>query len=68
MDDGSYTLVKFYLHGTIVHWGLIVGTTADDYLIRDPLYGGPNDPPVPLSERTDMIQSRRCIVKTPSAS
>ncbi len=62
LDDGHYPLVKFYLGGTIVHWGLIVGTTAEDYLIRDPLYGGPDDPPVPLSERAEQIHSLRCIV------
>lgn len=61
LADGHYPLIKIYLGGTIVHWVLIVGTTEDDYLVRDPLYGGPDDPPTALSTRADKIHALRCI-------
>jgi len=64
MTDGGYPIVKFLLGGRVVHWAVIVGTTEDDYLIRDPLYGGPDDPPVTLSSRTDEIESIRCILRS----
>lgn len=62
MDEGHYPIVKFKLGGTIIHWALVVGATEGDYLIRDPLSGGPDDGPIPLSSRTEEIQSIRCIV------
>lgn len=65
MADGGYPVVKFLLGGQIVHWAVIVGTTEDDYLVRDPLQGSPQDPPLPLSDRTDKIHSVRCIVESP---
>jgi len=65
MDSGSYPVIKIHVNGSYVHWVLIVGTTEDDYLVRDPLHGGPDDPPVLLSSRADKIHSVRCIEKTP---
>lgn len=61
MDAGHYPLIKIYLGGTIVHWVLIVGTTESGYLVRDPLFGNAQDPPVTLASRADKIHALRCI-------
>ena len=61
MDGGGYPLLKIHLPGQIVHWVTVVGNTQKQYLIRDPLSGGPNDPPIELSERSDKILAVRCV-------
>ncbi len=61
MDEGGYPLLKIYLPGHIVHWVTVVGNTQEQYLIRDPLSGGPNDPPIELSERSSQILGVRCV-------
>lgn len=64
IDADSYPVVKINLHGVVIHWVLIVGTTKDDYLIRDPLSGGQNDAPITLSSRSETIEGVRCIERT----
>jgi len=61
--DG-YPVVKIKLSNGIIHWVLIVGSAEQDYLIRDPLVGGPNDAPIWLSQRSDNIYALRCLVLT----
>ena len=61
MDEGGYPLLKIYLPGQIVHWVTVVGNSKAQYLIRDPLSGGPNDPPIELSERSEDILGVRCV-------
>jgi len=62
MADGNYPVIKIKLHGSIIHWVGIVGTTKDDYLIRDPLVGNAHDAPIELSDRSDNIDGVRCII------
>ena len=64
MDDGHYPIVKIFLNGSYVHWVLVVGTTENDYLIRDPFLDA-DEGPTRLSERADKIHSIRCIVDNP---
>lgn len=61
MYEGGYPLLKIYLPGQIVHWVTVVGSTSDEYLIRDPLVGGANQGPIKLSERSSKILGVRCI-------
>lgn len=61
MNNNGYPVVKIKLGGTVIHWALIVGTTKEDYLIRDPLVGTIDDPPIKLTSRSDQIYGVRCI-------
>ncbi len=60
---GNYPVVKIKLYESIIHWVAIVGTTKDQYLIRDPLVGSAEDAPIELSERSQDIFGVRCIYK-----
>jgi len=60
---GNYPVVKIKLYDSIIHWVAIVGTTKDQYLIRDPLVGGETDGPIELSDRSQDIFGVRCIYK-----
>lgn len=63
MDDalerGAYPVVKYFLHGGIQHWCVIVGKEGQDYLARDPLRD--DTKPVKLSELTAKIYAVRVI-------
>ena len=61
MEDGNYPVVKIKLYDSIIHWVTIVGTTKNQYLIRDPLVGKSSDSPIELSERSSDIYGVRCI-------
>lgn len=63
MREGNYPVIKIKLYDSIIHWVTIVGTTKDQYLIRDPLVGGADDKPIELSERANDIYGVRCIMK-----
>lgn len=65
MDKGKYPIVKILLGRSVVHWVLIVGTTQNDYLIRDPLSGNADDHPIILSSRSETIESLRCLELVP---
>lgn len=62
MAAGNYPVVKIKLYDSIIHWVAIVGTTEDQYLIRDPLVGGADDAPIELSDRSEDIFGVRCIM------
>jgi len=64
MAEGNYPVVKIKLYDSIIHWVAIVGTTKDQYLIRDPLVGEADDRPIALSERSNDIFGVRCISLT----
>lgn len=61
MRDGSYPIVKIKLGGVIPHWVMLVGRRNGEYLMRDPLLGTPEDGPLPLSVRANVIHSLRCL-------
>jgi len=61
MAEGDYPVIKIKLYDSIIHWVAIVGTTKDQYLIRDPLIGGEENEPIELSERSRDIYAVRCI-------
>jgi len=61
MEDGNYPVVKIKIYDSIIHWVTIVGTTENQYLIRDPLVGKSSDSPIELSERSSDIYGVRCI-------
>lgn len=58
---GDYPIVKFYLYKIVPHWAVLVGKHQGTYYMRDPLIDEPN--PVPLTRRTSVIHSVRCIGK-----
>ena len=58
---GDYPVVKFYLYKIVPHWAVLVGKHQGTYFMRDPLIDEPN--PVPLTRRTSVIYSVRCIGK-----
>lgn len=58
---GDYPIVKFRIGGVIPHWVVLVGKENGTYYMRDPLIDEPN--PVPLTRRTPVIYSVRCIGK-----
>lgn len=63
---GDYPVVRFRIAQVIPHWVLVVGKHDGTYFIRDP---GINEPePVPLTRRTSVIYSVRCIGKAPGAA
>ena len=62
--QNGYPVVKIKLSSGIIHWVLIVGSAEQDYLIRDPLVGNPNDAPIWLSQRSDNIYALRCLIRT----
>ena len=64
MADGSYPIVKIKLGGVIPHWVMLVGRRGGDYIMRDPLLGGPTDVAIPVSSRGSKIHSLRCLSKT----
>jgi hypothetical protein len=59
---GDYPIVKFYLYTVVPHWAVLVGKHQGTYFMRDPLIDEPD--PVPLTRRTSVIHSVRCIGKT----
>ena len=61
--EGNYPVIKIKLYDSIIHWVAIVGTTEDQYLIRDPLVGTANDAPIELSDRSEDILGVRCIAR-----
>jgi len=63
MAAGNYPVIKIKLYDSIVHWVMIIGTSKDEYLIRDPLIGEAADGPIALSTRSSDIYSVRCIMK-----
>ena len=56
---GDYPLVKFLLKSGYPHWVLLVGKREGTYLMRDPLVN--EAAPSPLTRRTQVILSVRCI-------
>lgn len=58
---GAYPVVKFLLGGAIQHWVVLVGKRDGEYRTRDPLIDAAD--PIPLSRRTPVILSVRCIGK-----
>lgn len=64
MSSGSYPVIKIKLYDSIIHWVLVVGSTQDQYLIRDPLVGSGKDKPIELKERSSTIDAVRCIHKS----
>jgi hypothetical protein len=56
---GDYPVVKFYLYGVVPHWVVLVGKHQGTYYMRDPLIDETD--PVPLTRRTSVIHSVRCI-------
>ena len=60
---GRYPVVKFLIAGVIPHWVVLVGKHAGTYFMRDPLIDAPD--PVPLTRRTPVILSVRCIGRAP---
>jgi hypothetical protein len=56
---GDYPLVKFMIRGVIPHWVALVGKHRGTYFMRDPLIG--EAAPSPLTRRTQVILSVRCI-------
>lgn len=63
---GRYPIVKFLIGGVIPHWVVLVGKDKGTYYMRDPLIDGPD--PVPLTRRTPVILSVRCIGKAPQTA
>jgi hypothetical protein len=59
LERGEFPIVKFFLPLNIPHWAVVVGKQNHDYLIHDPLVNDAS--PIPLSSRTDSIQSVRVI-------
>jgi hypothetical protein len=59
LASGDYPLVKFMLKSGYPHWVLLVGKRESNYLMRDPLRN--EDTAVPLTRRTQVILSVRCI-------
>lgn len=64
MASGSYPIVKIKLGGVVPHWVMLVGRRDGEYLMRDPLQGGPADQPIEVSRRAQKIHSLRCLSKT----
>ena len=63
MAAGNYPVIKIKLYDSIVHWVMIIGTSKDEYLIRDPLVGEAAAGLIALSTRSSDIYSVRCIMK-----
>lgn len=64
MAAGSYPIVKIKLGGVVPHWVMLVGRRDGEYMMRDPLQGGPTDLPIAVSKRAQKIHSLRCLSKT----
>ncbi len=62
---GEYPIVKFFIRGVVPHWVVLVGKRGGTYLMRDPLIAGAA--PLPLTRRTAVIYSVRCIGLNPHA-
>lgn len=63
MAGGGYPIVKIKLGGVIPHWVMLSGRQNGEYLMRDPLRGGPSDPAIAVSTRARQIHSLRCLSK-----
>ena len=63
---GDYPIVKFLIGGVIPHWVVLVGKHEGTYFMRDPLIDEPA--PAPLTRRTQIILSVRCIGRTPQTA
>lgn len=59
LQRGDYPIVKFLIGGVVQHWVVLVGKRGGEFLMRDPLIGEPD--PVPLTRRTPVVLSVRCI-------
>jgi hypothetical protein len=59
LASGDYPLVKFMLKSGFPHWVVLVGKRDGAYLMRDPLLNEAT--PIPLTRRTQVILSVRCI-------
>ncbi len=63
---GDYPIVKFLIGGVIPHWVVLIGKHEGTYFMRDPLIDEPA--PAPLTRRTQIILSVRCIGRTPQTT
>lgn len=63
---GDYPIVKFLIGGVIPHWVQIVGKDKGTYYMRDPAIDEPGTSP--LTRRTPIILSVRCIGRTQTAA
>ena len=61
LTRGDYPIVKFRIKNVIPHWVVVVGKRQGTYYVRDPLIKEPA--PIPLTRRTQVIYSVRCIRK-----
>ncbi|MEJ2123318.1 MAG: hypothetical protein P8Y47_00590 [Alphaproteobacteria bacterium] len=61
LKRGDYPIVKFRIADVIPHWVVVVGKRQGTYYIRDPLIKEPA--PIPLTRRTQVLYSVRCIRK-----
>jgi hypothetical protein len=61
LKRGDYPIVKFRIRDVIPHWVVVVGKRQGTYYVRDPLIKKPA--PIPLTQRTQVIYSVRCIRK-----
>jgi hypothetical protein len=61
MQNGGYPIIKIDPDARVNHWVVVVGKSKDDYYIRDPRIGKPDDAPIPLSSRSDYIYAARCV-------
>lgn len=63
MAAGAYPIVKIKLGGVVPHWVMLSGRQNGEYMMRDPLKGGPSDVAIPVSSRASQIHSLRCLSK-----
>lgn len=59
LTRGDYPIVKFLIGGIVPHWVVVVGKHDGTYSMRDPLID--EAAPSPLTRRTPVILSVRCI-------
>jgi len=64
--EGDYPIIKYLIGGVVQHWVTVVGKDEGRYLIRDPLIDAAS--PVPLTSRTPIILSVRCIGRKSAAA